>query len=293
MIFEGAVLLGVGANLLSSSKTRLTLIEKCSDALGGAFKPWQVRRVAQAQADARVIDAQATQQIENLAERAVDRQLGQSMREQKNIETIISMALPNVENDAKPEQIEEDWLANFFDKNRIISNDEMQKLWAQILAGEANSPGTFSRRTVNFLATLEPDEAASFRKTGSLVCKLSTSSSPTLIIDIKALDSLPIELSLDELYHLSNIGLLSIEIKESTDDSGFECEGPNAEMHYHDETILIKNFDETDSGIQVGDVDFTKVGAELFSVCQPDICDGAIQYFTEYFALKGYEVTKL
>ena len=35
--------------------------------------------------------------------------------------------------------MEEDWIANFFDKCRIVSDSEMQSLWARVLAGEANA----------------------------------------------------------------------------------------------------------------------------------------------------------
>jgi hypothetical protein len=38
----------------------------------------------------------------------------------------------------------------------------MQSLWAKVLAGEANSPGTYSKRTVNFLGSLDKTDANLF-----------------------------------------------------------------------------------------------------------------------------------
>jgi hypothetical protein len=59
---------------------------------------------------------------------------------------------------------------------------EMQNLWAQVLAGEANSPGTYSKRTVNFLSSLDKKDAA-----------LIYSSKPTIPVDWLILtSSLPI-----------------------------------------------------------------------------------------------------
>ena len=55
-----------------------------------------------------------------------------------------------------------DWMANFFDKCRIISDEEMQGLWAKVLSGEANAPGSYSKRTVNFLASMDKEDAALF-----------------------------------------------------------------------------------------------------------------------------------
>ncbi len=44
-----------------------------------------------------------------------------------------------------------------------ISDDEMQTLWAKVLAGEANSPGTYSKRTVNLLSDLDKKDALLFQ----------------------------------------------------------------------------------------------------------------------------------
>ena len=55
-------------------------------------------------------------------------------------------------------------LSIFFEKSRIVSDNEMQELWSRVLAGEANDPGTYSKRTVNFLSDLDKGEAALFTK---------------------------------------------------------------------------------------------------------------------------------
>jgi hypothetical protein len=82
---------------------------------------------------------------------------------QENIESITMKALPELTEDAKPDAVENDWITHFFDKCRLVSNPEMQSLWAKVLAGEANSPGAFSRRTVDVVSTLDKrDDAISF-----------------------------------------------------------------------------------------------------------------------------------
>jgi hypothetical protein len=49
--------------------------------------------------------------------------------------------LPELTEAATPEKLEDDWITNFFDKCRLISDEEMQTLWSKVLAGEANAPG--------------------------------------------------------------------------------------------------------------------------------------------------------
>src|SRR5258708_5040845 len=146
------------------SKPANTLIEKISDAIGGIAKPWQIKRVAEADAIANRIQTTAEIEKAERLQRAALRFLAEETKKQQNIESIISKALPEVSEQAKPEQIEDDWIANFFDKCRLISDDEMQKLWGKILAGEANSPRKCSKRTVNLLASLDKMDALLFSK---------------------------------------------------------------------------------------------------------------------------------
>ena len=84
-------------------------------------------------------------------------------KKQSNIEEITAKALPQVDENAQPQNMEDDWITNFFDKCRLISDEEMQILWSKVLAGEANSPGTYSKRTVNFLGSLDKSDAFLFQ----------------------------------------------------------------------------------------------------------------------------------
>ena len=117
-----------------------TLINKIANAVGGTFKPQQMRRVAKAESEVAIIEATTQIKITELERRAMYRLLSEQANLQNNMESIIRLALPEVNEQAKPEQIENDWVINFFDKCRLISDEEMQVLWARILASEANSP---------------------------------------------------------------------------------------------------------------------------------------------------------
>lgn len=107
--------------------------------------------------------------------RALKRFLAEEENRQRNIESIIQKAIPNVHEDAKPEQIEDDWLVNFFDKCRLISEQEMQRLWSRLLAGEANAAGRFSKRTLGLLATLESTDAHLLQKLRTFCFKVGGS----------------------------------------------------------------------------------------------------------------------
>ena len=116
--------------------------------------------------------------------RAAQRFLAEEMQKQSNMESIIKKAIPRLNRHASPDRIENDWISNFFDKNRIISDSDMQELWAKILAGEANMPGTFSRKTVNLLADLEKRDAEIFRNLCRFVWKAQDPKLVPVVFDL-------------------------------------------------------------------------------------------------------------
>lgn len=116
-------------NLGKLSKPATVLIEKVSDAVGGICKPWQVVRVAKAEQEAELIRATGEIEITDLHRRATHRWLEEEAKKQANIESITAIAIKNLDEEADPSKISEDWVSNFFDKSRIVSDEEMQELW--------------------------------------------------------------------------------------------------------------------------------------------------------------------
>jgi hypothetical protein len=137
------------------SRPATVLIERISDAVGGIAKPWQIRRVATAEAEADTIRAHARIQISEMEERALIRMVREEGKKQENIENITAKAIPQLSEDANPENIKNAWLSRVFDRCRHVSDEDMQALWATIIAGEANNPGSFSTRAVDIVATLD------------------------------------------------------------------------------------------------------------------------------------------
>src|SRR5262245_16191351 len=120
-------------NLGDISKPADTLIKKVSKAVTGLFAPFQIKRMAQAQAEAAIIRAQTEIQITDLHQRAMHRWIEEEAQRQKNIERIAIMALPELADSATPDAMEDDWVTNFFDKSRIVSDVQMQGLWSRVL----------------------------------------------------------------------------------------------------------------------------------------------------------------
>jgi hypothetical protein len=134
------------------------LVQKFCDGIGVLYEPKRIRELAQAKADAGKILAESKIEITAVQKRGFSRLIQEEGKKQENIENLLLEAGPHLKEDAKPENIENDWIANLSEKIKIVSDKEMRILWAKLLAGEANNPGAFSKRTVNFVGDLDKSE---------------------------------------------------------------------------------------------------------------------------------------
>lgn len=98
--------------------------------------------------EAAKIKAKGAIEIREIELHGLERLLEQEARYQSNFENVVRLALPEVNNEANPEAMDNDWIARFFEESKVVSDAEMQSLWGKILAEEANKPGTFSKRTL-------------------------------------------------------------------------------------------------------------------------------------------------
>jgi hypothetical protein len=190
------------------SRPATTLIEKVSDLIGGGLRPYQIRRVAKAQADAQKILAEADIEISDMQRRALSRMLAEEERSQRNIESVVQRALSDLRDDAAPEKIDDDWLASFFEKARIVSSEEMQRLWGRILAGEANRPGSFSKRTLSTVSDLDRRDAEVFTTLCRFGWRIDTMPYP-LVFDFQGEIYTDHGINLDVLIQLDDMGLIS------------------------------------------------------------------------------------
>ena len=109
------------------SKPATVLVEKRADAVGGLFRPYQIKRIARADAEADIIRAQGQIEVTDLQRRAMRRFVAEESKKQENMEAITCKALPQLEDKSRPADVNDDWIANFFDKCRIVSDEEMQQ----------------------------------------------------------------------------------------------------------------------------------------------------------------------
>ena len=168
-----------------NAEAATALLDKVQSALGLSKDPQRMKDIAAAKAEARFTKAKAkggealineeykqkkkVKKLENrtelkeLKKRTKNRVFATEVRNQVNLESIAKRSIPLLNNNAKPEEMDDDWIVNILDRSKIFADELMQELFARILAGEANSPGSFSKKSVNLLAELEKRDAICFK----------------------------------------------------------------------------------------------------------------------------------
>ena len=93
-------------NLGDLAKPATILIEKISNAVGVVFEPYQIKRIAKANAEATRIEAFSKIEISDLERRAMRRFVTEEAARQANIENITRKSLPSLSESAHPREIE-------------------------------------------------------------------------------------------------------------------------------------------------------------------------------------------
>lgn len=266
-------------NLGDLSQPVTTLIEKISNAIGVIYEPTKIRRNAKAEVEAHRITVLAGLDLQNEVEhRAMQRMLVQETRKQNNIENIIQKTVEELPEDAQVDSLNEDWLANFFDKCENISDEVMQTMWSKILTDEASRPGAFSKRTIGIVSNISKAEAETFSRFCQFVWNLGF---PCPIVFNINEDKILLEndILFSDLNHLQAIGLITISSSESYI---INIINKKLTYKYFNKTMLFEVPEEMNNKLPVGACLLTEAGMELFKICKPQ---SNVEYLNNIFKI--------
>ncbi|HEV2955381.1 MAG TPA: DUF2806 domain-containing protein [Xanthobacteraceae bacterium] len=222
--------------------------------------PTRMRARAQAQADSAVILAEGRAQVQEIEARAVERLRRREGRRQRNIEAITTKALAALPppGQISEQPVSEDWTSRFFEECQDISDEQMQLIWARLMAGEVARPGSFSPRTLGVVRDLTKEDANLFSKVCEFAWSVPTLGTVPVIHTIEAPNA--IEVQYGELMHLAFMGLIELN------SVGTFCTiKPTREISpsYFGKVHQLMFGDGTEQILDVGHVVFTVAGSEL------------------------------
>lgn len=113
-----------------------------------------------AERDAALTRAQTTLDIERIEKRMMEYREG-------NLRATLEKAAPMMEHIEEPKIEDGDWALKWYEKASRTSDEEVQKWWAKILAGEAETTGSFSKWALEAVSCMSKEDIEAFSTLGS------------------------------------------------------------------------------------------------------------------------------
>lgn len=223
-------------------------------------------------------------QMQLLLERTSNRLKAQEILKQVNIESVLEKTQTvleenkiNGDDTASEEPINNDFLTQFINGAGEISDQDMQQMWAKLLAGEIKQPRTFSLRTIQKMKVISSNEAILFEKISPFI--IDNDYIPN---DAKFLQKYNVNYS--DLMILQDCGILSL-VKTSK-----YYNSDQAAIYNNKISVFNKMFSCNDENISIEAKVFplSQFGKELNRLIKVHYDDN---YFYEFLnRLKSYQV---
>lgn len=162
--------------------------------------------IAEAQAEARskLISPQAALQGEVAIGELIEQRVQfQEAKRLANIGSVVAKAAQALgDREVQDHEVDHDWTARFFNDVQDVSSEEMQQLWAKVLAGEVDRPGQFSLRTLDALHDMSVGEAKLFAEACNYVA------AERMIIYTDDMQFMDNNLHFSNILNLAELGLV-------------------------------------------------------------------------------------
>lgn len=209
-------------------------------------------------------------------------------RRQSNIDNIVAKAIEFArKGEASNNPTDPDWVVEFFNIAQDCSDENMQYLWAKLLANEIKNPNSYSRRTLTTIKLLNPYEALVFTKLCCCIWDLEESHFGREKMLIKDMDSNgrysdeTWDFNGSFISHLEEVGLVYDSFLQFDDKKMY-----NATFFGKKHQLKAKLKEQ-----QIDVVALTQVGEEVFKIIKiipnKDYYKATIQYFEDVNILES------
>lgn len=180
---------------------------------------------------------------------------------------------------------EEDWIFTWRNYVGHVSNEDLQQLWGQALAGEVKSPGSYSLRTLEFMKALSQAEAEQISKLARLAIdgRIFKIFPEFLTEQGITLDYL---LGMQELGIVTGVESLGLSTTFSSDDSTSFVKV----MRCNGKAIVIRQ-DDREKTLAIPVYLLTSIGKQILSLGSFAPNTGNLNQTGKWIANQGYEVS--
>jgi hypothetical protein len=273
------------------------LVHRVANAIGAVAGPplkvWQVMGDVEAEKK-RVLGRIEISDAEQEALSSFSRQW---RREKERQIAVLGQTIGLLQPSADPDAIDEDWLLFHLDKIRLVSDQEMQSLWAKILAQEANRSGLFTKGCLNFLSTLEKEDADLFTSLCRFIVHSEVGPICAVLVETATFPSVYRDnrIESETLAHLQELGLIRFN-SEILSDGMRSYETPKVRLRYFQEqrtfrvseaTWPVASMNPSKYWIHFGVAGLTEIGKQLSRIAGAKPIPGFFDYLESEWAKKG------
>ncbi|MDP9314302.1 MAG: DUF2806 domain-containing protein [Chloroflexota bacterium] len=216
---------------------------------------------------------EATKETNNdlsLTDRTLTRLFYQEKQKQQNLEEVVSHAADELRNEqtVSSEPVDKDWTTRFFSIAEDISNEDMQRLWSKVLAGEVKQPGSYSLRTLELLRNLTVRDAEVLTKAAKFAFRHGPTTHMLWQQQIAGPES-NFQLPFVDVLLLRELGLVTEPLQHTLRSTDTDV----TIVYTFGTRCLIVERGASSSASNIPVISFTRIGHELLSLIDvnPDI----------------------
>ena len=209
----------------------------------------------------------------------------QEQKRLANVRSVVEKAADDLgDKDIADHEPDPDWTARFFDSVQDVSSEDMRKIWAKILAGEVESPGRTSLRTLDTLRNMTKEDAEMFRN----ICGFVFDGSFLFYDDsVKSHEAL----AFGYVLHLQDCEL--IHTRAFLQRSLTWHSEEHQVLNHHGGFLLITRNRESVEKVDIPAIRLTSSGRELSRFVQPTLNMKYLQAFSTFLQSKDCELSSL
>lgn len=203
----------------------------------------------------------------------------QERKRQANIQSVVLDAAETLgEKEVEESEIDHDWTSRFFADVMDVSSAEMQQIWSNILAGEVESPGRTSLRTLSILKQMSQRDAHLFQRATKYVIRDFIHNDSKVTTEV-----LPDFPTYNEFMRLAHHGLFQLGLGLSKIFRGY------SEYLLEDENTIYRIYKDRKGEYElvIPSHVLTESGSELYSVMNTPTNTDYLRFFAKFLNERG------
>ena len=213
------------------------------------------------------------------------------LKEYCNITNVLQLAVQQLSESAKPQEIDDDWLFYFYEHAKNINLHEVQILWAKILASECNRNNSIPKILMHILSVMSSRDAKAFESLCSFIIQdVNSKESAINLLFLCNLEADVVKnngLNYEVLRDLESLGLIC----QDEDLSCINEDHSNIlKLRYHDKNVIIRAHNDKEENFPFGNVTLTYAGLTLSTLIVGKKLEGFLDYFKLFYKDFNYTI---